>query len=75
MQIKQSVQEYTKTIDGAKDELKNCDEGVYFLINPSGEFVKAFGHEKTSQEIGAVVSFLCGPPSLPAACCYGCFAV
>ena len=58
MQIKQSVQEFTKTIDGAKDELKNCDEGVYFLVNPAGEFVKAFGHEQTSQEIGAAVSVL-----------------
>lgn len=57
MQIKQSVQEFVKTISGAKDELKSCDEGVYYLVNPSGEFVKAFGHEKTAEEIGlAVVS-------------------
>lgn len=50
------MQEYVKTIDGAKDELKSCDEGVYYLVNPSGELVKAFGHEKTSEEIGLAVS-------------------
>ena len=45
---------------------------MYYLVNPSGEFVRAFGHEKTSEEIGLAVRIPTHRPiarDAYAACC------
>ena len=47
-----------KTLDQASDEKMNCDEGVYYLVNPSGELILSFGHDLTSRQIGSAVSLL-----------------
>ena len=55
LQIKKSVTDFAKTADQPAPEKVNADEGVYYLVNPEGEFERAFGHDIDSLAIALAV--------------------
>ena len=56
LQIKKSVTDFAKTADKPAAEKVNAEEGVYYLVNPDGEFERAFGHDVDSLAIALAVS-------------------
>ena len=59
LQIKKSVTDFAKTADQPAPEKVNADEGVYYLVNPEGEFERAFGHDIDSLAIALAVCTDC----------------
>lgn len=55
LQIKKSVTDFAKTAKEPAPEKVNADEGVYYLVNPDGEFERAFGHDIDSFAIALAV--------------------
>ena len=55
LQIKKSVSDFAKTADKPAAEKVNAEEGVYYLVNPEGEFERAFGHDVDSLAIALAV--------------------
>lgn len=47
--------DFAKTADQPAAEKVNADEGVYYLVNPEGEFERAFGHDIDSLAIALAV--------------------
>lgn len=60
LQIKKSVTDFAKTADQPAPEKVNADEGVYYLVNPEGEFERAFGHDIDSLAIALAVCTTAG---------------
>ncbi|KAL3139352.1 Cu-binding protein [Trebouxia sp. C0009 RCD-2024] len=54
--IKKSVTDFAKTAKEPAPEKVNADEGVYYLVNPDGEFERAFGHDIDSFAIALAIA-------------------
>ena len=53
--MKKSVTDFAKTAEQPAPEKVNAEEGVYYLVNPDGEFERAFGHDVDSLAIALAV--------------------
>ena len=63
LQIKKSVTDFAKTAKEPAPEKLNADEGVYYLVNPDGEFERAFGHDIDSLAIALAVCIILVVPA------------